>query len=92
LPNYCHKDLKQGFFLFSGCIEINRGIVLLIFIAIISIILVAGMIYFFERGKTTIENEEWIDFLWTVDNLQTFLIVIFVICVVVGYLVFKYLS
>jgi len=57
---------------------------LLIFIVIISIVLVSVMLYFFNKGESTIENEEFDDFLLTISDLDTFLTIILVIVVPIG--------
>ena len=68
----------------------KQGTALLIFVIFISIVLTSGMLYFFNRGETNVENENWVDFVWDVDNLQTFLIIVLVIAVPIGtYIIIK---
>ena len=48
--------------------------------------------HFFEKGKTTIENEDWVEFLWTTDNLNTFLTIMIIICIIGGWIIFRYVT
>jgi hypothetical protein len=65
----------------------DKNLLYAIAIFFVVLIVVSGVLYFYSKVQQSMKEEEFGEFLFTVDNFQTFLLVIIIVCVIIGGLI-----
>ena len=68
----------------------DRNFLYVIAFFFIALIVVSGVIYFYSKAQKSMKEKEFGEFLFTINDLGTFLLIVFLIVIpIVGFLILK---